>query len=157
METENKLKNLIESAYQQLLLRLKNITSVQELFNDRLTKLENKPAVSPIGDLKLKSLEYTGNGNATHSITFPSKPYIILNLGPIETNNRAYINMMPITWGAPFALLQYTFSNSGTPASDQCGILGCAISYSGNTMTFTGRDPGYSGNENGVKYKCVYL
>ena len=105
------------------------------------------------GTSGLKSISWTGTGTASHSITFPEKPTLLLALHGGSTGGD--VQFVPIQYGC--GLWNYVYANNYTQgAAGRCGL-----NYSADelTMTMTHSDGNGAAacNLSGVTYTLYYI
>ena len=100
-------------------------------------------AVAQCGNCHIVAYTYTGNGNATHTVTFAKKPLFVF-LIPAETSaERVFLN---IVRGATSVQSQRQVNDSV-----------CELTWSGNSLTLSARGPYAVMNAASTTYCCLAL
>lgn len=103
-------------------------------------------------EMSIKSISWTGTGERTNSITFPSEPAIILSIS-IKNPTGASSAIVPLAYkqNAVFVVWQ-------NGSSIQTWYIS-SVTYSadGLTMSITGNDAGSAFNASGTEYELLYI
>lgn len=103
------------------------------------------------GVSEIHDMAYTGNGNTSHDITFPTKPQMILAWDGLGLSNY-YALLSSFRYGSTFTPITYYDGSTG-------GILYDNLSYSVDelTLTISGVDAGAAMNASGNTYHLLWV
>lgn len=102
--------------------------------------------------LNVKSFSYTGTGEASNTITFPTIPTFILGIYG-QPDSTSIDSMNPCMWGAPRTSIIRLFTNITVNIPERSLIT----SYDGNSMTISGESSTYALNTTNVLYTVYYI
>lgn len=166
-ELSTKANTSALSNYQPLLTAGDNITidssneisaDVSAVINDTTasatTTYSSDKVDSIINGVKIKSFTYTGTGNATNYIIFPSTPTLVLGIsGSAMADDSISINIMPFLWGVNWAVGITGYVNLNTNGVTRR----CNITYDGNTASLYSSSQFYNANVLNKTYAVYYI
>ena len=102
----------------------------------------------------IKSYTYTGTGSTSQSITFPDKPFMVLGASKEDVDDYS-LSIAPFLWDANSTLLLYWQRKSGAAATGS--MMSYSLTFSGNSVSWTGTDAGQALNVSGAAYTIYYI
>jgi len=103
-------------------------------------------------DTSIKKLTYTGDGNLTNQITFPTTPTVILSIDGMGLDN-GYVSLSSFRFGS--RAVSGLYFNTESSLS---GEIRLRAAVNGNSLTLSmGADAGSVCNVNGETYTVTYM
>ena len=126
-----------------------------ELYRDFLDR-KFDDVINAIDNVKVKSFTYTGNGNTTNIINFPTKPNIILSIQREYDAQNDHRTASPIMWNWNTNLI--LFQRSGGSTVSISNVIN-AITFDdvNNTLTIVSGGAPSALNTNGRKFRVYYI
>lgn len=124
-----------------------------ELYRDFLER-KFDDVINAIDNVKVKTLEYTGDSQATKTITFPSKPLFVLGIFTKRndpTQNSRHLDGFPYGVDKSTSTLMYTSTTQGAQ------VRTVFLTYNDNEITLDGGTSAQSMNASSMPYTVYYI
>lgn len=124
-----------------------------ELYRDFLDR-KFDDVINAIDNVKVKTLDYTGDSQATKTITFSSTPLFVLGIYTKRidpTQNSRRLDGFPYGVDRSTSALMYTSTTQGTQ------VRTVFLTYNGNEITLDGGTAAQSMNASSMTYTVYYI
>lgn len=127
-----------------------------ELYRDFLDR-KFDDVINAIDNVKIKSFTYTGDGQSTNNIVFPTLPKYVLSIQGKYMPNLGWIRSDLIIWGLSFSTSDHLHANNNKGSTVSEWSVLCSYDDNTKTLTLEGNNQDNVFNTNGVTFTVLYI